>query len=72
VVTLSPLAYHYQYRAWVKAVVQTGTGRDGAFDMLAAGVGAALSADRTLGGLCDLAGAEVPRPVDLADYGAAT
>ena len=50
-VTLSPLRYHYQHRAEVEAVVQSGTGRDVAFDALAAGVGIVLSADRTLGGL---------------------
>ena len=71
-VTLSPLRYHYQHRAEVEAVVQAGTGRDAAFDALAAGVGTALSADRTLGGLCDWVEAEAPRPVDLAVDGAAT
>ena len=45
---------------------------DAAFDNLAAGVGTALAADRTLGGLCDWAEAEAPRPVDLAVDGAAT
>jgi hypothetical protein len=71
-VTLSPLRYHFQHRAEVEAVVQAGAGRDGAFDMLVAGVGTALAADRTLGGLCDWAEAEAPRPVDLAIDGAAT
>jgi hypothetical protein len=71
-VTLSPLRFHYQHRAEVEAVVQVGTGRDTAFDALAAGVGAALAADRTLGGLCDWAEAEAPRPVDLAVDGAST
>jgi hypothetical protein len=70
-VTLSPLAYHYQHRAEIEAVVQ-GTGRDAAFDALAAGVGIALSADRTLGGLCDWVEAEAPQPVDLPVDGAAT
>ena len=71
-VTLSPLRYHYQHRAEVEAVVQTGTGRDAAFDIINAGVGIVLAADRTLGGLCDWAVAEAPRPVDLAIEGAAT
>jgi len=71
-VMLSPLRYHYQHRAEVEAVVQTGTGRDAAFDALAAGVGTALAVDRTLGGLCDWAEAEAPRPIDLAVEGAAT
>jgi len=71
-VTLSPLRYHYQHRAEVEAVVQTGTGRDTAVDVLAAGVGTALAAARTLGGLCDWVEAEAPRPVDLAVDGAST
>ena len=71
-VTLSPLRYHYQHRAEIEAIVQAGSGRDAAFDNLAAGVGTALAADRTLGGLCDWAEAEAPRPVDLAVDGAAT
>ena len=70
-VTLSPLRYHYQYRAEVEAVVQAGTGRDAAFDALATGIGIVISADRTLGGLCDWIEAEAPRPVDLAIDGAA-
>jgi hypothetical protein len=70
-VTLSPLRYHYQHRAELEAVVQVGAGRDAAFDSLAAGVGLVLSADRTLGGLCNWVEAEAPRPVDLAIDGAA-
>ena len=71
-VTLSPLRYHYQHRAEVEAVVQPITNRDAAFDTLARAVGTVLAADRTLGGLCDWAEAEAPRPVDLAIDGAAT
>lgn len=70
-VTLSPLTYHYQHRAEIEAVVQ-GTDRDAAFDMLAASIGAALSADRTLGGLCDWVEAEAPQTVDLPVEGAAS
>jgi hypothetical protein len=70
-VTLSPLAYHYQHRTAIEAVVQ-GTDRDAAFDTLTASIGAALAADRTLGGLCDWVEAEAPRPVDLPVEGAAT
>lgn len=70
-VTLSPLRYHYQHRAEIEAVVQ-GAARDAAFDTLTASVGAALSADRTLGGLCDWVEAEAPRPVDLPVEGAAS
>lgn len=71
-VTLSPLRYHYQHRAEVEAVVQTGTARDAAFDSLVAGVGTILAADRTLGGQCDRVEAEAPRPADLPIDGAAT
>jgi hypothetical protein len=68
-VTLSPLRYHYQHRAELEAVVQ-GMARDASFSALATGVGAVLSADRTLGGLCDWIEAEAPRPVDMAVEGA--
>lgn len=70
-VTLSPLTYHYQHRAEIEAVVQ-GANRDAAFDALCAGIGTALVADRTLGGLCDWVEAEAPRPVDLPVEGAAS
>jgi hypothetical protein len=69
-VTLSPLRYHYQHRAEIEAVVQ-GTDREAAFDTLIASIGAALTADRTLGGFCDWVEAEAPRPVDLPVEGAA-
>jgi hypothetical protein len=36
-VTLSPLRYHYQHRAEIKAVVQGGD-RDATFDALTAGI----------------------------------
>jgi hypothetical protein len=70
-VTLSPLRYHYQHRAEIEAVVQ-GADRDASFDTLAASIGAAITTDRTLGGLCDWIEAEAPRPVDLAMEGAAS
>ncbi len=46
--------------------------RDTAFDTLCASIGLAISADRTLGGLCDWVEAEAPRPVDLPVDGAAS
>ena len=49
--TLSPLAYHYQHRVEIEAVVQ-GADRDAAFDALNAGIGASLTADRTLVDAC--------------------
>ena len=71
-VTLSPLTWHYQHRAELEVVVQTNDGRDAAFDHLIAQIAAALSADRTLGGLCDWVEAEAPEPVDLPVEGAAS
>ena len=70
-VTLSPLRYHYQHRAELEVVVQAGRGRAGAFDDLIAAIGAALEADRTLGGLCDWVEPEAPAAVDLPVEGAA-
>ena len=70
-VTLSPLSYFYEHRAELEVVIQAGTGRDALFDALAADIGAALAADRTLGGLCDWVEAEAPEPVDLPIEGAA-
>lgn len=71
-VTMSPLTYHYEHRAEVEVFVQAGTGREASFDALLVGIGAALEADRTLGGLCDWAEAEAPGTVDLPIEGAAT
>ena len=70
-VTLSPLTYFYEHRAELEVVIQAGTGRDALFDALITDIGAALSADRTLGGLCDWVQAEAPEPVDLPIEGAA-
>ncbi len=64
-VTLSPLRYHYQRRAELEVVIQTGIGRATAFDTLIAAIGTALEADRTLGGLCDWVEPEAPASVDL-------
>ena len=70
-VTLSPLRYHYQHRAELEVVVQAGTGRASTFDTLIDTIGAALEADRTLGGLCDWVEPEAPASVDLPIEGAA-
>ncbi len=70
-VTLSPLAYHYQHRAEIEAVLQSAD-RDAAFDALTASIGAALAADRTLSGLCEWGEVEAPHPVDLPVEGAAS
>ena len=71
-VTLSPLTYFYEHRAELEVVIQAGTGRDALFDALAADIGTALAADRTLGGLCDWVEAEAHEPIDLPIEGAAS
>jgi hypothetical protein len=71
-VTLSPLRYHYQHRAELEVVVQTGTGRASAFYTLIASIGTVLEADRTLDGLCDWVEPEAPASVDQPIEGAAT
>lgn len=70
-VTLSPLRYHYQYRAELEVVVQAGSDRPAAFDTLIAAIGSVLTTDPTLGGLCDWVEPEAPVPVDLPVEGAA-
>jgi len=70
-VTRSPLSYFYEHRAELEVVIQAGSGRDALFDALTADIGAALAADRTLGGPCDWVEAEAPEPVDLPIEGAA-
>lgn len=70
-VTLSPLRYHYEHRAELEVVVQAGTGRASTFDDLVAAIGAALEADRTLGGLCDWVEPDAPASLDLPVEGAA-
>ena len=69
--TLSPLRYHYQHQAELEIVVQASMSRASAFDDLIAAIGAALEADRTLGGLCDWVEPEAPASVDLPVEGAA-
>jgi hypothetical protein len=72
-VTLSPLAYHYEHRAEIEVIVQgkTPAARANAFDTIVQAIGAAISPDRTLGGLCDWTEAQAPQPVDLPVEGAA-
>jgi len=71
-VLLSPPEYVYQHRAELEVAVNGGTSaaRDAAFDTVVSVIGAAIAADRTLGGLCNWVEAEAPEPVDLAIEGA--
>ncbi|MCD1621139.1 acyl-CoA transferase [Salipiger marinus] len=66
-VWLSPPGYYYEHRAEIEVVVDgTPAARDAAFDALRLAIGTALTADRTLGGLCDYITPEAPEPVLLA------
>ena len=69
-VTLSPLTYHYEHRAEIEVLVQSGNDRAAPFDALCVQLGTALAADRTLGGLCDWIEASAPSSVDLPIEGA--
>ena len=70
-VTLSPLRYSYEHAIEIEVVIQ-GADREARFDALCSSIGSLITADRTLGGLCDWIEAEAPRPVDLPVEGAAT
>jgi hypothetical protein len=63
--TMSPLMYHFEHTAEIEIYIQRGAGRDQAFDTLRTAIGAALVADRTLGGLCDWVEPQGPRAVEL-------
>jgi hypothetical protein len=71
-VTLSPLQYHFEHRAEIEVIVRgkTPTARDAVFDALLAELASAITADRTLGDLCDWIEAEAPQQVDLPVEGA--
>jgi len=70
-VTLSPLRYSYEHAIEIEVVIQ-GADREARFDALCSSIGSLITADRTLGGLCDWIEAEAPRPVDLPVEGAAS
>lgn len=72
-VTLSPASFLYEHRAELDVVVAHGDGatRDASFDSFLAAIGAAIAADRTLGGRCDLVRALAPEPMLQPVEGAA-
>ena len=70
--SFSPLQYHYEHRALVEVFVQPGSDRETLFDDLCRSVGAAVVADRTLGGLCEWVEAEAPSPDDTPVEGGVT
>ena len=68
--TLSPLTYHYEHTVDVDIFVQ-GADLDARFDALKVAVGAALLADRTLGGVVDWVEPMAPKPGNLPELGGA-
>lgn len=70
-VTLSPLTYHFEHRIPVEIAVNetAGTPREQALDTVLQAVGAAIAANRTLGGLCDWIEAEAPATDDTEALG---
>lgn len=72
-VSLSPLSYLWTHRAIVEAIVggSSQAARDTALDDLLQEIGVAISADRTLGGLCDHVEAGAPEVGGLDIEGAA-
>lgn len=70
-VTLSPLRWHWQHRAELEVFLR-GADLDDRFDALTSAIGALLTSDRTLGGICDWVEAEAPEPADLPVEGAST
>lgn len=71
-VTMSPLLYEYQHRAVIEVFIQKRTERDAVLDTLKAQIGPLLTADRTLGGLCDWIEAGAPEVTDMAVEGGAS
>lgn len=71
-VLLSPPRYIYEHRAEIDIAVEAASAaeRDAAFDALKRAIGAALAADRTLGGRCDYVVGEAPVAVGLPIEGA--
>ena len=71
-VLLSPPEYVYDHRADADVVVDAATpaARDMLFDNIMQTIGSAITADRTLGGLCDYAETAAPVPVDVIVEGA--
>lgn len=64
--TMSPLTYHYEHAAEIEIYVQKDKANvDAAFDALRSAIGAAIVADRTLGGLCDWVEPFAPQAIDL-------
>jgi hypothetical protein len=73
-VLLSPLTYVYEHRIplEVAAFPSSTLSREEALDQMLSDIGAAVAADRTLGGLCEFLETEAPVTDDLETAGAAS
>jgi hypothetical protein len=70
-VLLSPLTYLYTHRVPLEVAVRDSgsQSREQALDAMLAAIGAAVAADRTLGGLCDFVEVEAPATADIEASG---
>lgn len=71
-ILLSPLTYLYAHRIPVEVAARESgiQSREQVLDAMLAAIGAAVAADRTLGGLCDFIEAEAPATADIEAAGA--
>jgi hypothetical protein len=71
-VLLSPLTYIYEHRVPIEiaAFASAMLSREQVVDQMLSAIGAAVIANRTLGGLCDFIEAEAPTSDDLETAGA--
>lgn len=71
-ILLSPLTYAFDHRAEIEVIVENGIDaeRDALFDGLMQSISAAVTADRTFGGLCDWSEPLPPEPLELPVEGA--
>lgn len=70
-VSLSPMRWHYEHQAELEVFV-SGPTREADYDTLKQAIGAAVAADRSLGGRCDWIEAEAPRNDDIPFVGGPT
>jgi hypothetical protein len=70
-VLLSPLTYLYVHRIPLEVAARESgpQSREQALDAMLAAIGAAVAADRTLGGLCEFIEAEAPATADIEASG---
>lgn len=68
-VTLSPLTYIFDHLAVAEVIVEDRQNQEAKFDAICVAMGAAIEANRTLGGLCDWVEGVAPEPVEVITEG---